>query len=444
MKRKLLLIIVLLIGGLFVSCSGDDSGDKTQNPVLPEIKEPLPITITELSSDFIINGQNLELKGTNFINKDYPTIILFNDTEQVTAKEVTDTKIVIPITDAIKAGINSVKVQINKTLSSRSNFFVMKKGWNKLNGLGNIDIHTSNVFDDSNSIFSFADSDTRDFAFWGFPAKLQATSEGLTKTNVKQNGGSYGAFKMVNDKIGVLTNTNEAFYSNNGFETNNSTTVNSSFSPNINGLNIGYADQNMSIVTTFRGGQIYTADNGATIIKNEVLKWTARGSFYRAYITSFAKSASNGKFYQLGVINDFMKEGSNKHRNIVLESTTGYSNWTVIDTISKANLDLTHSYKFLNINKVLVIDVTNKALVASTDMLKTWNTIKTDVSSVFLRTETQWYIQSGDKIFVTKDSGVSWELELELPAGSVVNDISFSKSKIIVSGNKGLHYLKLE
>lgn len=444
MKRKLLLITILLVGGLFVSCSSDDSGDKTKNPVLPEVKEPLPITITELSSDFIINGQNLELKGTNFINKDYPTVILFNDTEQVTAKEVTDTKIVIPITDAIKAGINSVRVQINKTLSSRSNFFVMKKGWNKLNGLGIIDIQTSNVFDDSNSVFSFADSDTRDFAFWGFPAKLQGTAEGLTKTSVKQNGGSYGAFKMVNDKVGVLTSSNQASYSNDGFETNNSTTVTSSFSPSINGLNIGYADQNMSIVTTFRGSQLYTADNGATIIKNEPLKWSVRGNFYRAYMTSFAKSTSNGKFYQLGVIDDYIKEGSDKDRNVVLESATGYSDWTVIDTISKTNLNLSTAYKFLNINKIFAIDLTNKALVVSTDMLKTWSVVKTDVKNVFLRTETQWYIVSGDKIYVTKDSGATWELELELLADSVVNDISFSKSKIIVSGNKGLHYLKFE
>jgi photosystem II stability/assembly factor-like uncharacterized protein len=77
-------------------------------------------------------------------------------------------------------------------------------------------------------------------------------------------------------------------------------------------------------------------------------------------------------------------------------------------------------------------------------MTKTWTVLKTDVTNVFLRTETQWYIQSGDKLFVTTDSGQTWNLELELPVGSIVNDISFSKSKIIVSGNKGLHYLKIE
>lgn len=440
MNKKLLLLSLLLVVGLFVSCSSDDS---TEKPVIPVIKEPLPITISELTSDFLIIGQNLEIKGINLANKDYPTVVLLNDTEPVVAKEVTETKIVLPITDAIKVGTNSVRIQINKTLSARANFFVMKKGWNKLNGLGTYDVLTSNVFDDSNSVFSFADSDTRDFGFWGFPAKLQGTSEGLTRTAVKQNGGSYGAFKMVNDNIGVLTSTNAATYSNSGFENSNSTTVEPSFSPAINGLNIGYADQNTSIVTTFRGGQLYTADNGATVIKSEPLKWTARGNYYRASITTFKKS-SNGKFYQLGIINDYAKEGSNKHRNVVLESATGYSDWTVIDTISKANLNISYTYKFLNINNILTIDTTNKTLVASTDMLKTWNVIKTDVKNIFLRTETQWYIVSGDKIYVTKDSGATWELELELPADSSVNEISFSKTKIIVSGNKGLHYLKLE
>lgn len=441
-KKLLLLSLILLAGGLFFSCSSDDSGNKPETPVTPVVKDPLPITITALTSEFLIVGQDLEIKGINFVNKDYPTVLLINDTEKITAKEVTDTKIVISVTDAIKAGTNSIRIQINKTLSDRSNFFVIKKGWTKLNGLGSYDIMTSNVFDDSNSVFSFADNDIRDFSFWGFPAKLQGTSEGLKRVYIKQLG-SYGAFKMLNDQSGVLTNTNEAFYSDSGFETNNSTSVTSSFSPAINGLNISYLDQNMSIVSTFRGAQIYTKDNGATIIKNEPPVWTARGNFYRASMTTLAKS-TNGKFYQLGVINDFIKEGSNKHRNIVMESPTGYSDWTVIDTITKANLDLSYGYKFLNINKVFTIDNTNKALVASTDMLKTWSVVKTDVKSIFLRTETQWYIQSGDKIYVTKDAGATWELELELPAESVVNDISFSKSKIIVSGNKGLHYLKLE
>lgn len=162
MNKKLLLLSLLLAAGLFFSCSSDDSEDKTEPPIV--IKDPLPITITELSSEFLVTGQNLEIKGTNLANKDYPTVLLINDTEKVSAKEITDTKIVVPITDAIKAGTNSVKIQINKTLSARLNFYVMKKGWNKLNGLGNYDIHTSNVFDDSNSIFSFADSDIRDLS----------------------------------------------------------------------------------------------------------------------------------------------------------------------------------------------------------------------------------------------------------------------------------------
>jgi len=441
MNKKLLLLSLLLAAGLFFSCSSDDSEDKTEPPVV--IKDPLPITITELSSEFLVTGQNLEIKGTNLANKDYPTVLLINDTEKLSAKEITDTKIVVPITDAIKAGTNSVKIQINKTLSARLNFYVMKKGWNKLNGLGNYDIHTSNVFDDSNSIFSFADSDIRDFAFWGFPAKLEGTAEGFKQAFIKQEG-SYGAFKMINDKTGVLTSTNRATYSISGFENSNSTLVESSFSPAINGLNIGYADQNMSIVTTFRGGQLYTADNGATIVKSDPLKWTARTNYYRASMTAFGKSSSNGKFYQLGVIDDYVKEGSDKDRNVVLESQTGYSDWTVIDTISKANLNLSYSYKFLNVNKIFTMDYTNKALAVSTDMLKTWSIIKTDVKNIFLRTETQWYIVSGDNIYVTKDSGATWELELELPIGSVVNNISFSKTKIIISGNKGLHYLKFE
>jgi len=112
----------------------------------------------------------------------------------------------------------------------------------------------------------------------------------------------------------------------------------------------------------------------------------------------------------------------------------------VKETVS--NYRSSGKYKFLNINKIFLAGA--KGLLESNDMLKTWKVIKTDVTSIFLRTETQWYIQSGDKIYSTPDAGQTWNLELELPVGSVVNDISFAKSKIIISGNKGLHYLKIE
>jgi hypothetical protein len=432
MKKKLLLITILLVTGLFVSCSSDESDNKSETPVS---QEPLPIKVTATSSEILIKGETLEITGTNFVNKNHPTKVFINDIE-VTPKELTNSKILLSDL-GIKAGTNTVKIQIQKINSTPVSFFLMEKGWNKLNALKDADINNSSIFDDSKTIFSFVDD--------RFPKKLEAKSTGYVPTSI-QVSGYVGVFQMFDDKKGVLTNTNQAFYSNNTFETVNSINVGQHFNPIINGLQIGYLDNKSCILTTQLGAQIYTEDNGITIIKNNSPSWSQivseNGGAARLLNTAFGKSSSNGKFYQIGKIYDAKKYGGIM-KNVVMESETGYSNWIIKDSTSNGHQNMSR-YKFLNIEKIVAVDYTNKTLLLSTDMLKTWTKIRTDVASIFLRTETQWYIQSGDKIFITKDSGVTWELELELPAGSVVNDIAFSKNKIIVSGDKGLHYLKIE
>ncbi|WP_165571349.1 IPT/TIG domain-containing protein [Flavobacterium reichenbachii] len=439
---KKLLFTILLTGGLFISCSSDDSDKSEPVVVVPVVTEPKPITVTSLSADFVIKGENLEITGTNFTNKDFTTKVFINDVE-VTAKEVTETKIVLAIGDNTKEGINTVRIQVKNILSTRTDFFVVAKGWTKLSALGGYDIQNSDVFDDNNFIFSFINT-YGDIGFSGSARKLTPSAKGFDLLGLGNSMANYGYFRMANEKTGVLTTTSQAYYSGNAFETSKNYEIETlKFSPAINGLQIGYLDSKSSIVSSTIGGQLYTADNGVTVVKTDPPAWSLKGTYYRVGFTAFGKSTSNGKFYELGIMNDYIKYGSNKQQNVILESPTGYNNWTVIDTISKAKVGLS-SYKFQNINKVLAVNPTDKTLVESTDMLKTWNVIKTDVTAVFLRTETQWYIQSGDKILVTKNSGATWELELELPAGSVVNDISFSTKKIIVSGKKGLHYLKLE
>lgn len=432
MTKKLLLFTILLTGGLFVSCSSDDSGDKTETPV---IIAPSPITVTTTSSDFLIIGENLEINGTNFLNKDYPTKIFINDAE-VTPKEITNIKILLSSANA-KAGVNTLKIQIDKVSNSSISFFAIAKGWNTLNILGTADIASSSVFDDSKTIFSHIESK--------YPVKIDAKSTGYTQTALNI-GSFFGHLKMFNEKIGVITGTYQSLFTDNGFTANNEITVSSPFTKEINGLNIGYQDDKNTILYTILGSQIYTNDNGKTSTKNAPPVWSIgeNGDKIRVNIGSFGKSTSDGKFYQLGIISDSKKYGANNYKNVVMESTTGYSDWTVKDTISSTDLKQSFYYKFKNINRIFSINATDKTLVESTDLLQTWNVVKTDITSIFLRTETQWYVQSGDKLLVTKDSGKNWELELEMPAGSIINDISFSKNKIIVSGKKGLHYLKLE
>lgn len=441
--KKLLIVTILSIGGLFISCSSNESEDNT--PKTPVILPPSAISISSVSSELVFTGDLLEILGTDFINKDYPTKIFINDVE-VSPKDLANTKIQILITDALKAGVNTLKLQIDKVSSKPISFFIMAKGWNKLNAFGDKDVITSCVFDESKTIFSLVDDDVATNVFNGTPKKLEGKSMGLKEVYINHSG-NYGHFKMIDEKIGVLTNTVQAFYTDNSYETNKKTdNVTLSFNPVINGLKIGYLDNKSSIVTTSVGGQLYTDNNGATIVKNDPPNWAIKTDNQsvttRIGIEAFGKSTSNDKFYELGVLFATNKDGSINYKNLVLESETGYSNWVVKDSVSI--VDSNRGYKFLNINKILAIKATDKTLQESNDMLKTWKTIKTDVTSIFLRTETKWYIQSGDKLFVTTDAGQTWNLELELPVGSIVNDISFSKSKIIVSGNKGLHYLKIE
>lgn len=438
MTKKLLLLSLLLIGGVFVSCSSDNSGDDA--PVLPPppvVIEPSPIKITSVSSEFLIAGENLEITGSNFTNKDYPTKIFINDIE-VTPKEITAGKILLSYSDVIKTGVNTLKIQIQKINSTPLNFFVIAKGWNKLTVLGDVDINTSSVFDNSNTLFSYVKE--------SIPVKLEPKSSGYAQASLNVPG-YFGAFKMFDDKRGVLTTTTQAIYSEDGFQTYKTNNMGSNFNPIINGLRIGYLDDKISIINTQLSSQIYTADNGATIIKNDSPGWSKivaeNGLQARAIVYGFGKSTSDGKFYQVGYISDYKKYGY-KYKNLVMESATGYSDWIAKDTISNAVDNSQSGFKFININKIVSLHYTDKSLSVSTDMLKTWTKLKENVTAFFLRSETQWYIQSGDKLFVTKDSGATWDLELELPAGSVVNDISFSKTKIIVSGKKGLHYLKIE
>ncbi|GAA3724654.1 hypothetical protein GCM10022422_02190 [Flavobacterium ginsengisoli] len=445
MKKKLLLLSILLSGlTIFTSCSSNDSGDDT-----PAAAEPLPIAISSTSSEILTIGENFEITGANFLNKDYPTKIFINGTE-VTAKEISNTKIVLSIPDGLITGTNTLRVQIKNVNSSVVNFYSITKGWTKLTTLGNLDIQSSSVLDNSKTIFSFVNNITSDNgSFWGAPKKLEAKSTGYEQVYINQSG-SYGDFRMIDDKTGALTNTIAGFFTDNGFETQKRIDVDNHFSPAINGLKIGYLDNNICILTTVISGQIYTADKGATITKSDPPAWatiigSGGGVGTRLSISAFGKSVSDNKFYQVGVLYT-PKNGVNNLKNVILQSETGYNNWIVKDSVSKQINSKIYpaSYKFVNINKIFGLNNEDKTLYASTDMLQTWNPVKTDVKAFFLRTETQWYIQSGDKLFVTKNSGASWELELELPAGSVINDISFAKTKIIVSGNKGLHYLKLE
>ena len=87
---------------------------------------------------------------------------------------------------------------------------------------------------------------------------------------------------------------------------------------------------------------------------------------------------------------------------------------------------------------------TSKQLIESLDLAQTWTPIKEGVDEFYMRSETEWYAVSDESIISTNDAGANWNLEFNLPAGSIVNHIQFSTSKIVVCGNDGLLYIKHE
>ncbi|MFN7098972.1 MAG: IPT/TIG domain-containing protein [Flavobacterium sp.] len=441
--KKITILSLLILFSIFISCSSDEPAKET--PITPVIVTPSAITITSASSEFLYSGETLQILGANFVNKDYPTKIVLNDIE-VTPKSLTNTTLQVVIPENIRTGNNVLKIQIDKIISPSVAFYAMVKGWNKLEIFGEKDVVNSSVFDESKTLFSFVDMNISSNSFNGQGVKLSPMKDGYKEQIINASGGTYGSFKMFDEKSGVITNTIAAFYSDNSFETHKAVRVDNGFSPEINGLRIGALYKNSSILTTFYGSQMYTSDNGLTVVTYNGPTWslkrTATSTAARVAMRGFGKSISDNKYYQLGLLFDTKKYGNNVYKNVVMESPTGYGDWIVKDTITNAGE--ASFYKFIDINKIYSINFTNKALIESTDQLKTWKVIKDNVSAFFMRSTTKWYIQSDNKIFVTSDAGQTWNLELELPTGAVVNDISFSNKKIIVSGKKGLLYLKIE
>lgn len=434
--KKITILSFLLLFTTFISCSSDEPAKETL--ITPVIVTPSAITITSASSEFLYSGETLEILGANFVNKDYPTKIFLNDIE-VTPKSLTNTTLQVVIPENIRTGNNVLKIKIDKVVSPDVSFYTLAKGWNQLNLFATNDIINSAIFDENKFIVSFVD-----FGSISTIAKITPERNGYKAQGMGLSGGSYGAFKMLNEKNGVITQTGRAVYTDDTFTTNKSLQVSTKFSPEINGLRIFGIDNTSSILYTIIGSQIYTSNNGQTVIMNNHPAWSETPFVYRIVIKGFGKSISNNKFYQLGFLVD--KKGSTElsYKNIVMESATGYSDWIVKDTISRSIVNNEKELKFLDINKIYCVDLINKTLLESADQLKSWNIIKNNVHAFFMRSTTKWYVQSDNKIFVTSDAGQTWSLELELPAGAVVNDISFSDKKIIVSGKKGLLYLKIE
>lgn len=457
MKKIYLLIIYSFI--VLSSCSKEDTNSQADTPV-----EVTPnITISAINKDFIIEGEELVITGTNFIKQNEQTKLLFKSqlTNQIIEKNVTptsNTEIRFVITNDILLERNLITVNIAQKTSNITQAFILKKGWFKINLFSSTSsIKKTYIFDDTEDIFFNGGTIPQNGGAWYNVSKLSINNLGYSGQNLTySNTQSATNFSMFNKTIGSISTYASTLSTNNAFgsviqkdlfynETNlDANTLQSDDS------HAYYFNQSKLLYYNGTGSEFLSQDGGNSFVYvpqpyiTKRIKFSGPAYIFKSapYIREFGKSSSNNKYYKIGY--RLTKERVNATeiiKNLVLESQTGTDNWTIIDSTTVYNFAGVNP-KFKSINKIF--SLYNQNLYTSSNFQQSWSIFKTNVKFFSIRNENDIYIQQNDAIYKSLDNGQTWILELNLPTNSVVNDISFSSNKVIVSGEGGLLYIKHE
>jgi hypothetical protein len=441
--KKIIQICLSLLLLSSLSCSKDE-GKTVQNVVVTS----QPIKITSFNKDNLKEGEELVITGTNFLSQNYPTKLIFKNSitnliVEKTIVPISDTEIRIILTSDICSGQNFLTIKINQSESNSKILFLLPKNWFKINNYQE-NIFKSQVFDNSDVIFSGIDT---------------ANYYLLKKLNLNDNNGFLSIpvssnlcidFEMRNLNEGVNIGSSSLQTSNNSFSSvlNNFIYPNNVYCIYHDGANVFYLNDNTFIYLNVFGAMFITNNNGQDfsqvnlpIVYNTNCIGGSGTTCYRANV-NLNKSLSDNKFYILGyTINNV--NGTDVLKTNILQSADCLSWVSIGNNNVFSDLNRILNIRFLDINKLYSIS-SNNILQLSTDRGATWKDIKNNVKKFSIRNENTWYIHSSDKILVTNNAGFTWQEELQLPANAVLNDISFSNNKIIVSGNNGLLYLKNE
>ena len=414
-----------------MSCGKNNIDD----PIPIEEDPLLPIKITSLSKNFIHQNEELIIEGENFIQEKGATnVIINNQTYSVTP--ISNTRIKIEIKEEMGIEESTVSVSILTKESENKFFFILPNGWYQIKEYGSKDILKSYIFEESNTITSLVDV-LSGGSYLGSVLQLETSEKGYQGSNKNVAGGNQIDLVMYNKDIGVSSNGSSGFFTTDGFDSTNSFGNFFSEGEIVIDTKILHVDESSCILTNRFGSHIYTNDAGLSShyeASPDYLSVTDSTGGVSAHgsIKSIGQS-TDGKFYELG----FLYE---QPYHAIILSSDSYNDWTMVED-KNPYIGYFAFAKFIDINNIVTLDFDDNMLV-STDLGANWTTLRANVSSFFLKNETTWYMVSDDQLFLTEDSGLSWNLELDLPTDSEVNHMSFSENKIVLSGNKGLLYVK--
>lgn len=423
MKIKLLFITISLF---IYSCSSNETTTTEVPDIIDEVLQP---EISTLSKNFLIEGETLTIEGNNFINNNFDTKLIINS-ETYDVTPVSNSKIIIDITNSMGIENSSISVKVSDKASELKNFFIVPKGWYQIET--DLEILKAFMFDDTNTINAFIDTQSSSTSFFGDTRNIEGNDSGYQVYTTNTSGVYRNDFKMFSKDIGISTDPNSGYFTSNTFEELKKFGNFSDDGEFAIETYITHIDANSSIIVNCCGAHIMTDNKGETSSSANASEQLF--SEDRLRVKAYGKGSDN-YFYEFGI-----DIGSNPYKNYVIKSINGFDNWELVN--NSVNLNYGGKTHFVDFD-LIFNKTSNNELQVSNDLTNSWNIIKNNVQSFFIKDRASWFIVSDNNLYSTNDSGTNWHLELELPTNSEVNYMSFTTNKTLISG-KNLLFIKHE
>ncbi|MFD0993532.1 IPT/TIG domain-containing protein [Tenacibaculum geojense] len=419
MKKITFLKYLFAFNILIISCS---KSDVIQEETISD-NDPRP-EIDSLSSEFLKVGETLIITGKNLKSQDNQTSVYING-NSFDVTSTTDTEVTVRITEQMGVEEKTIAVKVGNLNSQSKELFILPNGWYKIDT--ELNIKKAFIFNGSDDIILLANTATGN-AYYGSVMKIKTSSEGYkTPETLNIPGGNKDDLIMYNTSIGATATAGTGYFTKDGFQTSkafgNFTDHDNTYAIN---SKIMYLDENSCIVVNCCGDHLYTNDQGETSGFASLWRSLGMENKFRYFASN---KLSDGYIYAAGI-----NLTSNPYSNLIVKSLDGVSNWEIVE-------NTTTPYSIGNVNMLdtdffIQLHVGNKQVQKSNDFAVTWTVIKDNVTHLSIKDRNTWYIVIDDKLYVTNDSGNTWELEFELPIDTNINHMSFSENKILLSGDK--------
>ena len=322
MKIKLYFMAFSLI---FFSCSSEENTAVPEPIVVEQITAPV---ITSITKDFLIEGETLIIEGTDFINSKYKTQVIIND-KPYEVNPISNNQITIKTTNLMGIEKSTVAVAVGDKTSETKAFFMVPKGWYKVDT--NLEIIKAFVFDDTNNLNVYIDTQPSANSFFGDTRRLIGNSNGYVAQTTSMSGNYLNDFLMFDKNVGVGMDPSAGYFTSNAFEEFQrfgSFIANGNYA--IEGY-ITYIDATSSIITDYRGLHIITTDNGKTSKSANASMQLFGVDGFR--IRLYGKGSDN-YFYEFG----YDIRGASPSKTCVIKSSNGFDNWEIVSNEASTTL----------------------------------------------------------------------------------------------------------